>query len=909
MEQIVAASSSVQAWTLARAADLVALISHPPPPAVMLRHLGQAIKHVVFLPYHNPKWSMPLYWAALSSIGGYLATIAIQNIVLDLAPVNLKHKYNASWALVTGASSGIGKAMAQKLAAQGINVVLAALGDDLLDNTTAELQAQYPHLKFVKCAVNLAAPDFMDSIVTATEGLDVTLVFNNAGFITTGFFHRTPIGRNNANMACNATCIIPITHYFLNKMIAKGQRGLVAFTSSSAGFVPNPLSILYPSTKSFMTVFATSLAAEIKSKGIDTVVVHPSPMATNFFQNSNGMQALESFKRFAVGPSVIADVVFNSAGRFVVRDQGFITIVLRIVTKHTAYDRLVASFSTPLQPCSPHLNPQKWHQDNEQEYGIDTRYLVPQTFFCSQKDFKREERERERYEWFEKERNKEQRDKGKAQREREERERCAALANFTPTLISSGERRVVATYNVSSETQAVYYAIDAEGYDTPFYVLNLTAKNAYEGAIAYGALTGQQGIENINALLKTILPGDPELQAVLERFLDLQFKHHITPHLPQEFLDEFAGLQEADNRTGFNTSIVYSYAIALGGIAVGDVEADILYLLEGELLSDAPQLKANLALRGLTSSAVAGAIATALRERNIFQSCSMFGAFGSRTVGGQLRSGRNLDWLAQSGLAKNKLITIYHYPDQIPYATVAFAGFPGAITGMSAAGVTVHEAGNDSKDVTLNGFVWPLRLRAVMGTVKTQEDALDFWRNTNNTMGINHGIGTASDAKFVALETKAGYTAYFVDNDAREANFSIDGKQYGFPLKDAVWRTNHGYDGVIVEHAVEGRKPSSDSQTRYVLLHDAFVDYEARGVLIDDLQAVNLTAIVGDKGPSKRADFLTCDHAQEGSNIVSATFLPYPNNVMYVAYESGSGDQHRPACCNGYLRFNMSDYF
>jgi short-subunit dehydrogenase len=173
----------------------------------------------------------------------------------------------------------------------------------------------------------------MEPVIAATEDIDVTLVFNNAGFITTGFFHKTPIGRSMANFNCNATAVLPITHHFLAKMIAKGQKGLMAYTSSSAGLVPNPLSVIYPSTKSFLTFFATSLAPEIKSKGVDVVVVHPSPMMTNFFQNSDGMSTLDSFKRFAVGPSVIADVVFNSAGRFVVRDQGLITIILRLVTK------------------------------------------------------------------------------------------------------------------------------------------------------------------------------------------------------------------------------------------------------------------------------------------------------------------------------------------------------------------------------------------------------------------------------------------------------------------------------------------------------------------------------------------------------------------------------------------------
>ena len=74
-----------------------------------------------------------------------------------------------------------------------------------------------------------------------------------------------------------------ITHHFLNRLLDKKQRGYIAFTSSSAGFVPNPLSAMYASTKAFMTMFATSLAAEVKSLGVDVCVVHPSPMATNFF--------------------------------------------------------------------------------------------------------------------------------------------------------------------------------------------------------------------------------------------------------------------------------------------------------------------------------------------------------------------------------------------------------------------------------------------------------------------------------------------------------------------------------------------------------------------------------------------------------------------------------------------------
>jgi hypothetical protein len=69
-----------------------------------------------------------------------------------------------------------------------------------------------------------------------------------------------------------------------------------------------------------------------------------------------------------------------------------------------------------------------------------------------------------------------------------------------------------------------------------------------------------------------------------------------------------------------------------------------------------------------------------------------------------------------------------------------------------------------------------------MEQASNMAEALQFWHDTNNTLGINHGIGSAADNQFVALETKAGYTAYFHANDSREADLVINGTRYGFPM-------------------------------------------------------------------------------------------------------------------------------
>lgn len=77
----------------------------------------------------------------------------------------------------------------------------------------------------------------------------------------------------------------------------------------------------------------------------------------------------------------------------------------------------------------------------------------------------------------------------------------------------------------------------------------------------------------------------------------------------------------------------------------------------------------------------------------------MFGVWGSRTVDGSLLSARNLDWNKDTGIQKSKLVTVFHPPGKYAHATLGFVGLYGALAGMSAKGVTVHEANLESNDV------------------------------------------------------------------------------------------------------------------------------------------------------------------------------------------------------------------
>ena len=187
------------------------------------------------------------------SLGTYFLTIWAQEL-LGKTDQDLKAKYEAKWALVTGGSSGIGLALVNRLASQGINVVIVAYPDALLPKAIETLSLQYPSVELRSIALDLSTPTAADVIAKDTEDLDINLVFNNAGYIKPGLFATLPLATLLANYNTNATVTIAITHLFLNRMLAKGQKGMLCFTGSSGGFIPGPMSSIYSSTKAWMTV-------------------------------------------------------------------------------------------------------------------------------------------------------------------------------------------------------------------------------------------------------------------------------------------------------------------------------------------------------------------------------------------------------------------------------------------------------------------------------------------------------------------------------------------------------------------------------------------------------------------------------------------------------------------------------
>jgi len=154
----------------------------------------------------------------------HLTILIVPNIIHSFLGVqDLKRKYNAKWAVVTGASTGIGRAITEKLASQGINVVLVALDDKFLKDFYAEIKTKNPSLEFRCVGADLSKDYAVDAVIKATEDISVSLLFNNAGFVIAGLFPDVALEKSLANVSVNVTCGVKLTHHFLNKMLDSNQ--------------------------------------------------------------------------------------------------------------------------------------------------------------------------------------------------------------------------------------------------------------------------------------------------------------------------------------------------------------------------------------------------------------------------------------------------------------------------------------------------------------------------------------------------------------------------------------------------------------------------------------------------------------------------------------------------------------
>ena len=196
-------------------------------------------------------------------------------------------EWKGRWALITGASAGIGKTFAEDLAAGGSNLVLTARRLDRLEELAANLRKE--HGVKVECfAADLEFAGAPDEIFAFTEGnkMTVDLLINNAGFGAYGEFAQVDRAKQAAMVRVNCGAVVQLTHLYLAGMVSR-RRGDVLILASTASFQGVPYMSVYAASKAFDLLFAEGLAEEVKKYGVRVCALCPGSTESEFHSVAN----------------------------------------------------------------------------------------------------------------------------------------------------------------------------------------------------------------------------------------------------------------------------------------------------------------------------------------------------------------------------------------------------------------------------------------------------------------------------------------------------------------------------------------------------------------------------------------------------------------------------------------------
>lgn len=198
----------------------------------------------------------------------------------------------ASWALVTGASTGIGYAIAAELLKEDYNLVLVSQNKERLHWAAKNLKRlTTSNTKFIELSVDLSkasAPAFIYKYLQS-KGIFIHTLVNNAGIGTSGSFSEQDYKKEKNLIHVNILALSELCHLFLADMLERG-RGRILNVASMAGFLPGPLMSVYYASKAFVLRFSEALHRELRASGICVSVLCPGPVNTPFHERSGSKQ-------------------------------------------------------------------------------------------------------------------------------------------------------------------------------------------------------------------------------------------------------------------------------------------------------------------------------------------------------------------------------------------------------------------------------------------------------------------------------------------------------------------------------------------------------------------------------------------------------------------------------------------
>ncbi len=199
-------------------------------------------------------------------------------------------------AIITGASYGIGEALAKKFAQNGIEVILIARTEKKLSQVAQEIESKGG--KAYIFSADLVRVDLEKLYYEISEKLSPDILVNNAGFGSIGSFHELDTQREVEMVELNVRVLLELTSYFLRDRISKGQGGTIINISSLAGFFPIPNMATYAATKAFVLSFSEAIRREVEDLGIKVITICPGGIKTEFQKRAGVPEDIYSMQRY-----------------------------------------------------------------------------------------------------------------------------------------------------------------------------------------------------------------------------------------------------------------------------------------------------------------------------------------------------------------------------------------------------------------------------------------------------------------------------------------------------------------------------------------------------------------------------------------------------------------------------------
>jgi short-subunit dehydrogenase len=235
-------------------------------------------------------WNLAYVGGARGVLGGFAAFAVFTAVALALwrarplfqtGRASMRERYG-EWAIVTGASAGIGTEFARALAREGMSCVLSARRGERLAALAKEIGEAHGVATRV-VAADLGTPGGAEKLLEAVSDLEVAVLVNNAGYGYAGSFDLQDAERQRAMVHLNCVTPMVLSNRLLPAMRARG-RGAMIIVGSIAGRQPLPFNAAYAATKAFDAFLGEALWAEMMGSGVDVLTVEPGPTATEFQQ-------------------------------------------------------------------------------------------------------------------------------------------------------------------------------------------------------------------------------------------------------------------------------------------------------------------------------------------------------------------------------------------------------------------------------------------------------------------------------------------------------------------------------------------------------------------------------------------------------------------------------------------------